>query len=262
MRSILVTGASGVIGSLLVKNLVAKGYKVDTIGRGASNTYVCDLARHGTVEFNQKYDLLLHLAVDQKSVVKNIKMAENIIKMRQSFGKIVYFSSVSVYKDQSFRQSKYTALDETLCLTNYERGKILCEELFRRYAFIYRLAPFFDMSYTHEISKRVKVPLTSLYFTTSWPRYYSFSSIGSITNRIASLEKEEVYRVENLCDDKTYSQNEILKLIDKRSAKMITICIPMFFKTLFTFILSKTPDLFKNKSLVYLDKLFFSHVYV
>lgn len=261
MKSILITGSSGVIGKRLTKDLISKGFKVDTLGRGINSTYCCDLSSHESIELKQKYDLLLHLAVDQKSIEKNIEMTKNIIKMRESFVSIIYFSSVSVYKNQAYTKTQYYPSDDIYALTDYERGKILCENLFRQYAVIYRLAPFFDKSYTDEISKRVRIPFSSLLFITSWPRHFSFSSLSCITKMIETSEIHPVGVIANLCDDKLYCQEDILNYVNSSRTKK-TIRIPYSFKRIMILMLSLGPHGFMPLALRNINKLFFSKEYV
>lgn len=66
---ILFTGATGFVGRNVVP-ILKETYEVDTVGRGESNRYVCDLA-HEVPELTEDYDIVYHVAGKAHTVPRN-----------------------------------------------------------------------------------------------------------------------------------------------------------------------------------------------
>lgn len=58
---ILLTGAQGFLGTYIQKSLANAGYNVDTLGRGAGNSVVCDLGKEQPI-LTQQYQAVVHAA--------------------------------------------------------------------------------------------------------------------------------------------------------------------------------------------------------
>tara|TARA_R110002051_G_scaffold303610_1_gene372572 strand:+ start:24806 stop:25702 length:897 start_codon:yes stop_codon:yes gene_type:complete len=106
--NILLSGATGFLGSIIKKYFENQGHKVDTIGRSQENTIVANLANFNKA-INTQYDLVIHAAGKAHMVPKNIaeeKMfydvnlegTKNLIKSLAKLPKhFVFISTVAVY---------------------------------------------------------------------------------------------------------------------------------------------------------------------
>lgn len=106
--NILLSGATGFLGSIIKKYFENQGHKVDTIGRSPENTIVANLADFNKA-INTQYDLVIHAAGKAHMVPKNIaeeKMfydvnlegTKNLIKSLAKLPKhFVFISTVAVY---------------------------------------------------------------------------------------------------------------------------------------------------------------------
>lgn len=173
MKTILVTGADGMIGSRLVQVLTENGYRVIGVGRRGENTddgtyrhVVLDLScREKLAELvkENKVDRVIHLAAlaHQKSGKKpstedyrhnNVECAENVFAAAKDCP-VLFISTVDVYGFTSGQVDENTDISP---ISPYAKSKAAAEKACRklpRYS-IFRLSPVYTDEIKRDIQKR------------------------------------------------------------------------------------------------------------
>jgi UDP-glucose 4-epimerase len=140
LAKVAVTGAKGLIGSAVAAELAARGHDVMTLGRGAGNAVILDLA--DTLPALPPLDALIHCAGVTDEEVKADGAAaltraaagtERLIAAAAAVGarRMVYVSSAHVYGPLTGH------IDETMPpnpLSDYALAHFLAEQIFRRHA--------------------------------------------------------------------------------------------------------------------------------
>lgn len=173
--TILVTGANGMIGSQLVKELLAKGYDVVGIDRTNDesyrenyNYYQVDLAdKQGIQKIadNNHVDKVIHLAAlahtESKPVMSwnhyyhiNVECAKNVFVVAGE-RPVLYISTIDVY---GFYDGKAPVTRNTPIrpISNYGKSKAMAEDECKklsRYS-IFRLSPVYSDENKSDIQKR------------------------------------------------------------------------------------------------------------
>ncbi len=110
-RSVLVTGASGVVGAPMCNKLKQGGFSVFTLGRTVSESVagvICDLSKSEEVSVSGKFDILVHTA-------PLWLLPDNLEKIaRTGVQRIVAFSSTSVETKAASEQESDQSLVEAL----------------------------------------------------------------------------------------------------------------------------------------------------
>jgi GlcNAc-P-P-Und epimerase len=111
MSKILITGATGFLGSIVFKNLVKSNHEITTIGIEETNDITCDLAKTVPVIISD-FDWLIHIAGKAHVVPKdqdgakeffqiNLEGTRNLIKGVEKLNRlpksVVFISTVAVY---------------------------------------------------------------------------------------------------------------------------------------------------------------------
>jgi len=179
---LLISGATGYIGSSLVIDLVEKGYDVGLITRSKSSSlqqkypqldwYMGDLTKELNFNLLKPYDLFIHLAAANDVDSKNPKTALNntvlttkncleFCKINQ-INKFVYFSTFQVYGYISGDMSEEAILKPK---NDYGLTHFFAEEYVRMYArntnidfVIFRVANIFGMPSFANIDRWSLVP--------------------------------------------------------------------------------------------------------
>lgn len=112
IRNILITGASGFLGTEICNNFKLKGYVILTLGRSIKNDIVCDLSKEVPLIPNIIFDIVLHCAGKAHTVPKNnqeanefkkvnVKGTRNLLMGLDNLSKLpkslVFISTVAVY---------------------------------------------------------------------------------------------------------------------------------------------------------------------
>ena len=145
-RSVLLTGATGFVGSVILEDLLRNGYEVVAVHRGVvdaseQNTYANGQCRFIRADLTEKFDLpsgidaIIHTAAltnpSGPSVAdylsNNVQATSNLVNqaVRSGVSKFINFSSLSVYG-----QITVHAVDETTEMVNvspYGMSKYLAE---------------------------------------------------------------------------------------------------------------------------------------
>lgn len=134
-KKILLTGASGFIGSYIMEELRSAGIVPDTLSRQQGATYVCDL-EHDTPALETCYDAVIHAAgTDEKGRAdalnnEGTKRLLTALEARPP-RHITYLSSVHVYGS-----NPGTDVEESCFLrpdTEYSRSKIRAEKALEKW---------------------------------------------------------------------------------------------------------------------------------
>lgn len=117
MNKILITGASGFIGSYLVRFLIDRGYEVAVLVRNVPDyllelfqkveIYHADITEPISLDLTKRYDVIIHLAAANDIDSKDPKKAVNITVLgtrnvldfcvKNQISKFIYFSTYQVY---------------------------------------------------------------------------------------------------------------------------------------------------------------------
>ena len=164
MKTVLVTGGKGFVGSEIVKKLRRNGYKVFPISRSYSNDgVVCDLSQISYDELLLKIptvDFIVHTACniprntseDNDSLYnENILIDELIFKLSSTQKiPIIYISTCGLYKRSIYSLDENSDLIQS---SNYFKSKYQGEILFRslKYATILRISSPFGVGMNQNV---------------------------------------------------------------------------------------------------------------
>lgn len=244
---VLVTGASGYLGSLITDNLISRGYSVlgldiHPIRRAAVLSpefrfFKSDITRPGTLPEEIRHaSVLVHCAalVHRKSTdlsrdnyfeinhrgTQNILMALDPKCLRQ----VIYFSTVSVYgkMQRDCVPDEETPLEP---MDYYGESKVAAEDEVRLFAqkneiahTIFRLAPVYGRRFLINLEKRVFLPKRiAFYRIGDGTQRLSLLSAGNAVHAVLECIKERNgYRgIFNLKDKDNYSINDVIYALQR-----------------------------------------------
>jgi nucleoside-diphosphate-sugar epimerase len=235
-KRILITGASGFIGSALFKKLSEGGYDVWGIARQRSvedRILLADLLSYEStcLAFSKMPDcqILIHAAALAHSEKKNKGnsyfrinsiITQNVVRVVKDMAiqpHFIFLSSIAVYGEDG-HNDPIKITEKLRPSTEYGISKVYCEEIVRRSGFqkyhILRLAPVFDQYHAKDIRKRVYFPGQSKFKMRVTPSpQYSFCHIETLKKTIFELLQNEDQNssVINVTDQETYDQNWLIK---------------------------------------------------
>ena len=128
--NILISGATGYIGTTLVKLLIEDGVKIGAINRAVSahfqsfendvDIYTADISNELTVDLKKQYSLFIHLAAANDVDSANTHTALNVTALgtrnslefckRNNINKFIYFSTFQVYGKVENEMTENTVL--------------------------------------------------------------------------------------------------------------------------------------------------------
>ena len=223
--NIALTGSSGSIGSLLIKDLKKAGHKILSISSSKSiqhqNIFNYEEVILGKTDI--KADLILHLAsanssLDEFEIDEEVNIAKKVLQSMDALNckKIIFFSSIKVYGENSPANNLLT---EESCLepkSSYGKAKMKCEDFFIKRAsvenfryIILRLPPLLIDNRSSNIGK-------FFYFIKRGLPIPSF--LKGNTNKKSFLTYENLLNsLELILNDKEKINNEIFNLADSTS---------------------------------------------
>ena len=178
MKKILITGATGMIGSAIVEQAINQGYKITCLVRqnttridnipknGNVKLGTCDINEYSSINLKEKYDIFMHLAWlkpfgnDRDNVelqLKNVKYTLDAVRLAKRCGCTVFIGAGSqaeyglqtvpltpdlpVNPESGYGIAKYTA---------GKMSKMLCQQLGMRFNWMRILSVYGkkDNSYT------------------------------------------------------------------------------------------------------------------
>lgn len=176
MSKILITGSAGMIGSYVVKDLLAKGHTVVGVDRRESDykhenykQVVLDLSDKKALNQlfeREKVDRCIHLAAlahfagendlsFERFIFVNVTCAENVFGACAGYGVPVLF--ISTVDAIGMVKGLITPETELNPISNYGKSKAMAEERLKKICSkwdIYRFSPVYTSSQTRDIEKR------------------------------------------------------------------------------------------------------------
>ncbi|MCF8037190.1 MAG: NAD(P)-dependent oxidoreductase [Desulfobacteraceae bacterium] len=275
---ILVTGATGFIGSFITQRLKAEGHEVWNLSKGFAteeNALAVDLLDAESTEkalsSAPDFDAVIHLAAiahgekppeGYDTTSANVSMTRNLLSGLRKDIHFILFSSVAVYS-QCGQKGAVSPLAETNPPTAYGKSKAASEELVIRQGFrkvdILRLPPVYDEDHWADVRKRVFFPVSKqVRFRLRPSPKYSLCHISKIGSVVAGLveDKEDKTRVFHVADDTCYLQNQLCGWFSGP-----VLPVPVVLLKPFLAVLSLAPSEGCRKISYNIKKLFFNNVY-
>lgn len=236
MKKILITGATGYIGSHLVRALANRGYIVDGLDYNIEQNDISDYVQilfnldiTGTFTLTKEYDTIVHLAAKTmvaKSVANpmdyyktNLLGTQNILS-RCKFKHFVYGSTGSAFQPESspYAMSKRAAEDLICLLDNYTVARfynVSGNNGFKK----------FDDSFYHLIRKAAAVANGKFdcldiygddYNTPDGTTIRNYTHITDIVNGLVNIiEYGSTNRIECLGSETGYSVKEVISAMNE-----------------------------------------------
>ncbi len=250
MSSILVTGASGMIGTYLVSNLLSKKHKVfgvdsktnELVGSDDNYSFIqSDVTNKDTISrilANEHIDVLVHLAnsVDNDidsyitdAEMKRSKMCDKFIydlAVKAGCTSIILLSTTQVYGIQKGREPIRETFPEK-GNTNYCDLKLASEKALLKATkksetipVIARVAPIYDAEYTQNLHDRVFDPKEGVAYIYKEGEYgFSFCCIFNLIDFINGIINVPTGRYEgiyNVADTRMITAAEIIDYEKKK----------------------------------------------
>lgn len=275
---VLVTGATGFIGSFVVQILKRKGHEVWSLSRGFSTEENALGGELLDAESTKKalssapdFDLVIHLAAIAHGEMPpeghdvtsaNVSMTRNLISGLKKDIHFILLSSVAVYS-RCGQKGAGSPWAETNPPTAYGKSKAASEELVIRHGFrkvdILRLPPVYDEDHLADVRKRVFLPvLKQVRFRLHPSPKYSLCHVSKIGSVIAGLveDKEDKTRIFHVADDTRYSQHQLCGWFSGPVLPVPVVLLKPFLAPLWL-----VPSEGCRKIRYNINKLFFDNVY-
>ncbi len=236
-KRVLLTGASGFLGSLLLRRLRAEGYNVTGLDMNdvpEEGIVGCDLRDAASTEAASERirdcDLVIHAAAitpfekhptGESCMSANLQMTRNLCeRLKCSDVPMIFLSSVAVYGGAG-RRSPRTPDADLRARFDYGVSKLGCEEYLRQKmnrVIALRLCPVINTASPHGTRERVFLPkLPFRFHFVPQPRYSLVQPetvVGEVI-RLCMLEQQpDGFHSANLCDPKPYAQAELCRMFD------------------------------------------------
>lgn len=143
---ILLTGASGFLGSILLQEFLSQGHSLKTLGRGNNDDLKCNLSSNAPILLSESFDMVVHCAGKAHSIPKttlekqeffdvNVRGTRNLLEgLVSNLPKFfIFISTVAVYGLE-----EGTMINEEsprLATDPYGKSKIQAEQLVQDWCF-------------------------------------------------------------------------------------------------------------------------------
>lgn len=248
-KHILITGATGYIGSYLSKNLSKDAFEITTISNSQenlSNHTLVDLSKEKQTHLFSKslksVDIIIHCAAiahGQKPpkgfsvgnfnsiILKNLVSA-----FKDQTPHWIFLSSISVYGD-AHSDKNIPLIKRPKPFNSYGIGKLNDEEYLMKncqHLDIFRLMPVYDEKNLDDIKKRVYFPKTNIKILISPSPIHSLCNIKEVLYAVQNcMQFSKGQRYSNVGDTKPLKQSVIASWFDGK-----VFYLPQFiFKVLF-----------------------------
>ncbi|MBP1572378.1 MAG: NAD(P)-dependent oxidoreductase [Oscillospiraceae bacterium] len=244
MATVLVTGASGMIGMYLTSSLLQKKHRVfavdsrpnEFVGTSPDYTFTqCDITDKGVIENilqTQRIDTLVHLACSVDNDIDSL-ITDDVLKTSKVTDKYLYeaavkagvtnillLSTTQVYGMQKGREPIRETLDEKGG-TYYADMKLYSEKMLMKAVkkadtipVIARVAPVYTAEYTQNLKDRVYDAKEDVaYIIREGENGFSFCCVFNLVdfiNAIVAVPNSRYEGVYNVADSKIISSKEIL----------------------------------------------------
>jgi nucleoside-diphosphate-sugar epimerase len=206
MKSILVSGSDGFIGSNLVTKLMGEGFNVEGLVKKKKNfdytTHVCDLKNFTSItKIKSKYDCLIHLAGEteennfQSMFSNNVVGTQNFLEfaLRNNIKKFIFISAHNVYSPFSKLPISENATKSPN--TNYGFTKLLSENLVEYYSKKFKLKSIIlRISFTYGNKQKKEKMLSKLISN------YKNSKKIVLHKYINGFQKMDLIHVDDVCN--------------------------------------------------------------
>lgn len=232
---ILITGANGVIGRLLLSELKTLGYEADAAVRNIESgvdQFAVNLESLEEISelFEQRrYDVVIHCAAQtnhsklsrSEYQKQNSLLTRNISTVCEKYrAHLIFMSSKDVYGMGEEVLRLPNDIDEKF-LTPYATSKLEDEKFILKtssYFDILRLCPVYSVDIYKDLKKRVLIPGTSLTFELSPSPKYSLCHSQVLVETILNILRcEPGRRIHHVCDAVQIPQNKILSFLKLKS---------------------------------------------
>ena len=297
MKSFLVTGSNGLIGSKITKYLLSKNYHVQGFALGQKNIDhpkyiftegdITNLESVTNLFTNSQFDCVIHAAALVHNQSKNLSKddyfninffaSKNIFDLcaKYKVKQVVFLSTVEVYGDQNtnifsedLTPNPQTYYAESKFLAENWGMKIACKNQIN--FTVLRLAPVYNNGMTFNIDKRISVLNKKVFVKIS--KKNCDLSLCSLRNLIDIIElvignKKAFNQIFNVVDKEPYQIEYIINLFKKLSNnKLPTISISYYLLLLIIRILENCLNLVNYKNSIYtiknLEKFLSNKIYL
>ena len=249
--NIALTGSSGLIGSNLASDLQGNGHKVMQISSSHSNSNERVFSYDEIISEKRslKVDCMIHLAsinsnLSESQIKDEVYLSELAIKFMKVLDcrKIIFFSSIKVYGENSFENMEFTEESILNPICNYGVAKESCEKLIIRKSlsegfsyFIFRLPPVFLNNPKSNLGKlflfvEKRFPLPSFRIGDVNKRsIVSYEILLSGVLKLLDNQGNRANEIYNFSDSNTISTNDLIKKIANiHNRKPLIIYFPDF----------------------------------
>lgn len=258
IKTVLVTGAAGFIGSHLLEDLLKKNYKVIALLHSASNNkrmepfrpavkiYYSDKNELGSIFKENRIDCIIHLATKYLKNHNNLNEVEEMIDTNVRFPsllcqlavqtKVKYFLNTGTFFEYKLKKSPLKETDQKQAYNLYAASKLAFLEILKYYTEKYNLkaidfklfAPFGEKDNEKLMDFLMKslISGTKIKFSKGEQRW-NFTYVKDITRAylcaLKQFPKLSRFETFNIGYSETYSIKKIIRKIEKISRKKFQI---------------------------------------
>lgn len=254
---VLVTGASGMIGNCLVKELLCEKYIVIGVDRFKNDIlneyyhhYCIDLAdKNKLLEIikKEKINRIIHLAALahsrdgkefawEKYKFINIECAKNVFESAGDIP-VLFISTVDVY---GFAREPVDIYTKTNPVSNYAKSKLLAEIECKKvkYFDIFRFAPVYTDLIKRDIQKRYYLKYPSIAYLLGKGMEYEVLSVKiAITEMVEWCKRKPTNTIKLVKNEKRMNTRDCIKEEKEAGRAKLVIYIPLWLAKIALFLL-------------------------